>query len=83
MKNQLTQCVFRRDENNLARFTVGWIETKAAKIGNSIELLDFGKGSFWKVVDIGSTMSEHLLQNQQDGMREFQYTLKIGQRERN
>ena len=75
----LTQCVFERGNNidGSVQFTVGYIPQSAARVGNSIELLEFGPGSFWQVVRVGSTMSKELLDNQMEGMREFQHTLSI------
>ena len=80
MKNEmLTQCVFERgliaDTNK--QFTVGYIPSKAAKIGNDVELLEFGAGSFWKVIAVGNTMTKELLDSQAEGMRDFQHSLSI------
>lgn len=36
-----------------ARQTVAWIEERGAKCGAHVELLEFGKGSFFEVLHVG------------------------------
>lgn len=48
-----TQCRFVRPVENGLRYTVAWIDTKAAKVGNKVELIDLD-GEFWDVISTGA-----------------------------
>ena len=50
---QRTQCRFKRGNSE----TVAWIDSKAAKVGNQVELLSLD-GKFWEVVSVGATTDE-------------------------
>jgi len=48
------QCQFERGNER----TIGFIPSWAAKVGNEIELKDFGNGGYWKVVSVGTELNK-------------------------
>lgn len=51
-----TQCTFKKVNNNKV-FTQCWIDTKHAKVGKHMQLIDLGD-DFWEVTSIGATTNE-------------------------
>ncbi len=59
------------------REVVAWIESWAAKKGNSVQLLDLD-GTFWEVVEVYSVMRAEELRERSRDYKERQGSLKGG-----
>ena len=51
-----TQCTFKK-EGEGQTLTQGWIDSKVAKVGRSVQLKEYGE-DFWEITSTGTTQEE-------------------------
>jgi hypothetical protein len=66
-----TQCRFRKGDH----FTIGWIPSHAAKIGNKVELLSLD-GEFWDVISAGAVLPKDQVKDNERNYKDFQHSIK-------
>ncbi len=73
ISESFTQCVMRNGTSE----TTGYIPSRAARVGNKIELPDFD-GGFWEVISLGHKMHKAAVQSQSRNYKGFQGSTKGG-----
>lgn len=74
------QCRFERanEDRMSTNYTVGYIESWAAVVGNKVELTDLD-GKFWTVVEAAEmSVSQEVMRDKERGFKGFQKSLKGG-----